>query len=269
MSVLRGSILRLHAALRVAGMHLVLSVVVAVVVALLVIGWWFPFPYNEIAGGRRLLWLIITVDVVCGPLLTLILYSPTKTFRALMIDVILIVFVQLAALIYGLYSLSQAKPIALVFEVDRFRSISHADIPTESLPYLPEWASLWSIHAPRVMGIRRAATLEEKISSIGASLGGVEPSAQPQWWQDYQLSHVAVLERARVLQDLRLAYPQHVMQIDQATTAAVRNPDQNETKDANQLRWLPLVGKFATDWIVLIDPNSARIRGYINLDGFI
>ena len=37
---------------------------------------------------------------------------------------------------------------------------------------------------------------------------------------------------------------------------------------AQALRWLPLVSRRATDWVVLLDPATARVRGYVHLDGF-
>jgi hypothetical protein len=38
--------------------------------------------------------------------------------------------------------------------------------------------------------------------------------------------------------------------------------------DPAALRWLPLVSRRATDWVVLLDPVTARVRGYVHLDGF-
>jgi len=172
---------RWRVAARVAALHLGVSALIATAIAVIVVKVWFPYPFGELAGGLRLLWMIVAVDVVCGPALMLLLYSPSKTRRALAVDITLIVGLQAAALGYGAHTLAQARPLALVFEVDRFRVVSYADIPAASLPAAPAWVNPWSLGSPRVLAIRRAASLDEKISSISASLAGVEPSVQPDW----------------------------------------------------------------------------------------
>ena len=58
---------RFRAAGRASGIHLLYSLGVALMAALLVFGLWYPFPYRELAGGRELFLLVISEDVVCGP----------------------------------------------------------------------------------------------------------------------------------------------------------------------------------------------------------
>ena len=47
---------------------------------------WYPSPYDTITGGLGLFALLITVDVVLGPLLTLVAASPGKATRVLARD---------------------------------------------------------------------------------------------------------------------------------------------------------------------------------------
>ncbi|HFB0979533.1 TPA: fimb protein, partial [Neisseria gonorrhoeae] len=63
-------------ALKSAGWHLLISLLVAGLAALLVFKVWYPYPYAELTGGLSLYQLVVAVDIVCGPLLTLILASP-------------------------------------------------------------------------------------------------------------------------------------------------------------------------------------------------
>lgn len=51
----------------------------------------------------------------------------------------IVVFIQCAALLYGLHVLAEARPIALIYEVDRFRVISRADIYEVELNEIPPW----------------------------------------------------------------------------------------------------------------------------------
>lgn len=255
-------------ALRAAALHLLLSVTVAGLVALLVFGTWFPAPLHALTGGAELFWLIVSVDVVCGPLLTLVVFNPAKPRTELLRDLALVAVIQLLALSYGVHTLSYARPVALVYEVDRFRSVSFADLDEADADNAPEWAQSWSLSSPHTVGVRAVTTLEEKIASINASLQGVEPSQRPSWWQDYALSVPQVLQRARPLDDLRAKHPSQTALIDAAAAQAITNLVPHETTDPAALRWLPLVSRRATDWVVLLDPVTARVRGYVHLDGF-
>ena len=60
------------------GIHFLLSLLVAALAALLVFGLWFPYPYREISGGRELFLLIVGVDIVIGPLITLAIFNRSK-----------------------------------------------------------------------------------------------------------------------------------------------------------------------------------------------
>lgn len=259
---------RLRSALLAAAWHLSVSIVVAGLVAFLVFGFWFPDALRHLADGINLFWLIVCVDVICGPLLTLVIFNPTKPRAELARDVTLVAAIQMLALIYGLHTLSFARPVALVYEVDRFRVVSFADLDESESDQIPDWARPLRFAPPRTLGIRAPKSSEEQLTSISASLAGIEPSQRPSWWQDYELNIPQLLQRTRPLLALRSKHPKHAALIDAAVADALRNTEPGETMDAQELRWLPLVSRRATDWVVLLDPATARIRGYVHLDGF-
>jgi hypothetical protein len=207
-----------------------------------------------------LFWLLISIDVVCGPILTLLLFSPTKARRELLCDMALIVTIQLFALGFGLNALAQARPLAVVYEVDRFRVISLADIDESELLVAPAWLQPWAFSTPRVVGIRSSNNSDELLKSIELSMVGIESSQRPSRWQDYGLNLPQVLQRARLLSDLLARHPEQAESLMQA----VVKTGQVEAS----LRWLPLVSRKATDWVVLLDAESGQIRGFANLDGF-
>ena len=53
-------------ALKNAGWHLVVSLILAGLAALLVFAVWYPYPYSELTGGLNLYTLVVSVDIVCG-----------------------------------------------------------------------------------------------------------------------------------------------------------------------------------------------------------
>lgn len=248
--------------------HFIISLALGGVISVLVFGFWFPMPFRELSGGVILFSLMLGVDIVCGPVLSLLLLHPSKTRRALLIDMGLIALIQLSALGYGLHALSHARPLAIVYEVDRFRVVSYADIDEGDRTAMPGWVQPWGWAAPRVLGVRSAQSNEEKLSSLEASLQGVEPSQRPSWWQEYSMSSARIRERARPLEALQAMNPGQIHVIQTAAALAAKRPENGETSSPNALLWLPLVSRQTMDWVALLDPTTLRIRGYVHADGF-
>ena len=251
---------RLRAAGKVFAIHLCLSALIALITAAVVLGFWFPFPHRHLADGQRLFWVMVGVDVVCGPLLTLVLFNPAKSRRELRLDLSLVALIQLAALAYGLYSISLARPVIQAFETDRFAVVSAAEIDPGQLPQAPPaWRTLpWN--GPRLIGTRPARN-DEMLLDIDLSLQGIGPGARPSWWQPYEQSIPAVQRRMKKLADLRAARPA-------AEQALIDQAVRQTGQPLEALFYLPLTSrKKLDDWIVLLDAQ-ANIAGYAPVSGF-
>jgi hypothetical protein len=234
----------------------------------LVFSFWFPDPWQELAGGLKLFAILAGVDAVCGPLLTAVLYKPSKSPRELTVDLTLIAFIQLAALVYGLNALAQARPLVHVFEIDRFRLVSSADIAEEDSKYLPSWFQPWSFAPVRTLGLKPVTSSAERLQSLDAALQGVDAGQRPQRWQDYELNKTEVRKRAQPMAALRTNREGQRKVLDEAVARALKDQQRGETAKAGELLWLPLVSRRSADWIVLLDPVSLRIRAHAPLDGF-
>lgn len=250
---------RLHRAFRAAGWHLLASALVAALAAALVFGIWFPYPYRDLVGGRELFLLVVGVDVVCGPLLTLVLFNHLKSRRELALDLSLVALVQMAALMYGLHTVVQARPVYLVFEVDRFRAVTMADIQQDKLR--PEQGGLQDIgwRGPQLIGVRQPKE-GESIESLGQSLGGYDPSVRPDWWVPYAEVVPRVLQRAQPVSALLEKRPQDAAEIKAALDEAKAPQD--------SLRWIPVTSFQSTGWVAFIDKETAQIRSFAPVDGF-
>lgn len=204
--------------------------------------------------------MLISIDVVCGPLLTLAVFNPLKPRRELTSDLSVIVLLQVLALGYGLYTLSLARPIALVYEIDRFRVVSMADIPEQDASKIPEWINLFGVDAPKVIGLRLAAKGSELVQSLEVSMQqGVEPSQRPERWQDYSLNHAQVLLRSHSIAQLKELHPDAAPLINSALKQA------NLTDST--ARWLPVVGRLASDWVVFLNAETAMPMAFAHLNG--
>jgi hypothetical protein len=251
---------RLIPALIASGVHLLSSLVVALVAAALVFFVWYPYPYRELSGGKELFLIVVAVDVVCGPLLTMVLFNNSKPRSELFKDLTLVVLIQLAALIYGMYTMALARPVYLVEEVDRFKVVSVADISPDQLK--PESNSLHKLpwFGPQVIGTREPRDSDEKLKSLEMSLQGLEPSARPEWWQSYDLSRNKVLMRAKPVADLRAKR--------QGVGSLIDHAIKQSGKVEAELLWLPMTSFKSTDWVAFIDSKTAQPLAYAPIDGF-
>jgi hypothetical protein len=102
--------------------HLTASVVVFLGLLGLIVTIWYPGILFGIDGGWSGLKLVMGVDVILGPLLTLIIYRAGKP--GLKFDLICIVTLQVACMAAGLWIVYQSRPIALVFAYDTFYSLA-------------------------------------------------------------------------------------------------------------------------------------------------
>jgi len=112
-------------------LHLAVSAAIGLAVVTLMLAVWYPRPYFKAMGGDFLILLLIGVDVVVGPLITLIIFNPKK--KGLRFDLSVIAALQVAALAYGCNVMFVARPVYSVFVVDRFDTVAANQVDEASL----------------------------------------------------------------------------------------------------------------------------------------
>lgn len=247
--------------LRLAAVHLMVSAVIAILVAMLVFFVWYPSPYGYLTGGLKLFLLVIAVDLVCGPLFTLILANSKKSKRELMLDLSLVVLIQLGALGYGLYSVKLARPVVISFERDRMAVVTETEIDLNSLSQAPEGMRKLPLTGMMKIGIRRAQNEQEFFESVNLAMNGVEPSLRPNWWIPYQ--QVLPEVRDKMLPLSAIAWER----LDETKRQRLEQAVSATQLPQEKLYYLPLVSKYTQDWIVLLNPEADFV-GYVNVNGF-
>jgi len=248
---------------RATGLHFLGSLLVGALAALLVLWVWYPHPYGLLSGGRHLFLLLMGVDVVCGPLLTLVLFNPAKPRRELAMDMGLVVCIQLAALGYGLHTAQEARPLFLVHELDRFRVVTAGDygdadvrgaIARLAAPLRPHL-----LRGPVTVGIREPKDAQERQRVLMESVvGGRDYAQRPEFYQPYDAAYAPrVLARARPLQAFVRHYP--------ATASAIADLLRKQHVPIEGALFLPVLHK--QEWVAVLD-KSARILGFVPGDGF-
>ena len=113
--------------------HLSISATVVGIVFAVIFYLWYPKPYYEASAAWEVIRILIAVDVVLGPLLTLILFKRGKP--SLVMDLSIIAAIQIAALVYGTSVIYSERPYYVVLSADRFEMVRQKDIDKSKLQF--------------------------------------------------------------------------------------------------------------------------------------
>jgi hypothetical protein len=112
--------------------HLLASVVVVSLFLVVLYLIWYPGPLSELHGVIDAVMVLIGVDIVLGPLMTMIIFNVRKPRKELIRDLSVIVLVQIAALSWGIHTTYKVRPVFVVLYADTMYSVARNDITSES-----------------------------------------------------------------------------------------------------------------------------------------
>lgn len=245
--------------LRCGGGHFVFSACVAAAVAAVVFFIWYPYPYRSISGGLHLFLLLVLVDVSLGPLATFVVSHPDKSLREWRVDVILIVLLQLGALGYGMWTLHQARPVYLAFEIDRLRVVTAADVSEDLLAKASQGFSKLPQWGPGLVAVRPFLNEGEKFEATMAALQGVDLAFRPEFWVSYSQAHDVIRSEVKPLDKLLEQRPHFKQEILRGL--------EKYGLELDDAVYLPLHAR-TTIWTAVIDRNSLRPVFYAPLDPY-
>lgn len=251
--------IRLQAASRAALLHFACGLLVSgLLVVVFVI--WFPYPYYEVSSAKNLFLILFVVDLVCGPILTLLLFDPAKDRWKWMIDVVIIISLQLAALVYGISNIAQSRPVFLAYEGDRFRIVYAADIDVNRLAEASSKFQHLSWTGPVLVGVRLLDSTDPGyLESLRLALEGEPPGFRADRWVDYSTQKSQLNSALKPLEGLVLkfnsVYSFAELEIETGLKLA-------------ELGYLPLVQESMTDWIVIVGRADGLPKAYWHVDGW-
>lgn len=216
--------------------HLTLSIIVGVITLSVIFFVWYPFLLAKALGVIPIVLMLFVIDVVVGPLFGLLVYKEGK--KTLKMDLTVIIILQIAAFLFGFYSIAKARPAWIVYDNNVFTLIKNSDINT--------------------MNIKRAEPQFQKPSLFGyqyvqlnKKIVGINPptsvTRQPDYYQNFDSKNIkglpyTVLEKyndKQIVEQVVKKYPQ---------------------ADS----WLPLATP-NTNLVVLIDNKSNSIIKIVDL----
>jgi len=119
-----------------AGTHFLISLAIFFILVILMVGWWYPGPFMVLIGIAGLQ-IVIYIDLVLGPLLTLVVFNPQKRKKLIILDLSVIATIQLIALVYGVYVVFNEKPLVQALGDDTLYILAKADFKAANIEMSP------------------------------------------------------------------------------------------------------------------------------------
>jgi hypothetical protein len=107
--------------------HLLLSIAVIGSLLALLVARWYPMPYFLADGGWQGIRLVAAVDVVLGPLISLVIYNRKKSRGKLIFDYSVIGTIQACAFAFGVWTVFSTRTTVVVFADGNFYTVG-ADV---------------------------------------------------------------------------------------------------------------------------------------------
>jgi hypothetical protein len=241
------------------GTHLLGSMLVALCSAALVFLLWYPGPLSSATGVTGIFLIILAVDVIVGPFITLIVFNPVKKpMRELRRDLAIVLALQLAALAYGLYTVHVARPVYVIYNVGRFDLVYANDLDDDQLKQVarPELRTLpWL--GPQIIAARGPTDPKLRNELLMGSLsGGTDLPQMPQYYLPYAEEQANAVKRIQPMSALRELNKDAVAKVDAlAHKYASRKAG---------IGFLPLRGK-VEDLAVIVDLGTAEVLEIVAL----
>lgn len=236
--------------------HAVVTLLFSVAVYFLVFHIWYPGVFSQIASGTKLFLLIMAVEVILGPLMSLVIFHPSKAKRELICDYTVVVAIQLSAFCYGLISIAQSRPVFIVFVKDRIEVVAAAEIDKLDLLEAPiaKFRSMpW--FGPKFICVRTVLTPQERERLLFRELAlGKDVQHLPLFYRDCNRNELM----------------KNALAIEELTLVAKTKQDEfigEKIKSLGNNKWLPIIGKTGV-WTAIISPTSDEPVEYIKFDPY-
>ncbi|MDO8988233.1 MAG: TfpX/TfpZ family type IV pilin accessory protein [Sideroxyarcus sp.] len=215
---------------KAASTHLAISAAIAALVLLIMLALWYPPPLFTALGGENLAALIVGVDIVLGPLITLIIFDTRK--KGLVFDLSVVVALQLGALGYGIHTMYAARPAFIVFTGQEFSVVSAVDIDEKNLAKASiESFRHFSLTGPVLVAAEPPADPQEQSDIAFTRFLGIGIQHYPKYYVPYSDKRQQVLKESRPLADLAL---------ESEDKERLKKYLAQSPRNADKLRYLPV-----------------------------
>lgn len=240
----------MNARIKAFALHLAISAAIALAVITIVFYLWYPALLHTAVGVTQIFLILLAVDVVIGPLLTLLVYKVGK--KTLVMDLTVIAVLQISALAYGLFTVAEGRPAWLVFAVDRFDLVRVLDIDERKLEQADLAYRQPSLLGPSWVAAINPTDLDKRNDILMESvMAGIDIAQRPNLYAPLNSQKTEIQKRLNALDALS------AFNTTESIGAAL-------TKHPQADSWLPLRAN-NQDMVVLMHKASAEVVAIVDL----
>ena len=232
--------------------HLALSIALVGLVVASLLFFFFPKIFINVSDFKEIATIIISVDLILGPILTFVVFQPNK--KSLKFDLSVIASVQLAALVYGAYALFQVHPVYITFNVDRFTMVNARDANPEKSKY--EEYKVSKLSTAKLAFAKMPNEQSKRIEITLAAAQGKDLDQWTEYYEPYEKNRDQILSKALNHQLLHNAAD---------SDKEVFNFLEKHRAQLNNYAFFPL-NTANKDAIIVLDKKSAQPIATINSD---
>ena len=225
--------------------HFTFSLFIALIFAAFIKTQWYPAPLLKATGVLNIFMVVIAVQIVLWPLLSLLVYKENK--KSLRFDLITIVIVQLLFWMFSLYGLAQGRPAWIAYTLERFELVKVNEILTTDLENVNSDFKLPTWEGPQFVGTTLSENAEVRSKHVLEEvMGGISIAQRPEQYVDISIFKDKLLKEQQNIEELN-----KYNEISKVDKALVPYPDAHG--------FLPLRAQ-QVDMVVLIDDSGTPLQ---------
>jgi hypothetical protein len=240
---------------KASAIHLAISLFLGIAVFSLLFFVWYPGPLFSLTGGDRLMLILIGVDVVIGPALTLAVFKSGKP--GMKFDLTMIALFQATAMAYGLGVILIGRPAYLVFEGTQFVVVHANAISTDPKRQSedPQYRRA-GFGGPRTVSLKLPTNEDERAELNADALNGKPVERMPRYYAAYDERIVEVAQSAVDIAELGKKSERALQQAKDVIDAAAAD---------DRLGFVPLIDGTEAG-TVIVSRNDGRILKMLPID---
>lgn len=235
--------------------HFAATLLVVGAAAFLVFCIWYPSIYSHVMPGLQLFAIVVCVDLVLGPCMSLVIFNPNKLRKELIRDYAVIIFIQSTALAYGIFSVSQVRPAYTVLNGDSLQVVAASEIDSAHMATAGEFAHFpWL--GPKLVCLRTPANEDETKEAIEMAVNGVAQLEAPKYFKACDKNQI-ILAAKSITEFKKLANESK----DEAMLSELAKIEDVDQKYV----WMPIKSRFSTS-IALINITTEEPEFILDKD---
>jgi len=215
---------------------------------------WYPQPFFIVEGLVEIVWVLVGVDVVLGPALTLVVFKTGKP--GLKRDLSIIAAIQIVGFVFGAHTFYTERPsFAVFYDSDYFEVIPASTM--NDINKLDPTLNFSTIGGPAIVFVEAPTEVDDlKIILEDMKQGGPAIHMRPEYYRPL---------KGNINKKYALSKDLGELEKIPANTIAISHFKSEYGERVKDFAYFPITGSLTTRLLV-IDRKTEAVVDYINID---